>query len=84
MFENCRHIRDDQVLSERNPITVRSITLQTALSGLSRIVTVNSDVGIIDEFRINNGTVSERFRQKTVRNRQDLDAIWTQSAEKQL
>ena len=86
-LENCRHIRDDQVLSERNPITVRSIALQTALSGLSRIVLCNcrdSDVGIIDEFRINNGTVSERFRQKTVRNRQDLDAIWTQSAEKQL
>ena len=86
-LENSRHIRDDQVLTERNPITVRSIALQTALSGLSRIVFCNcrdSDVGIIDEFRINNGTVSERFRQKTVRNRQDLDAIWTQSAEKQL
>ena len=85
-FENCKQLRDYQVLSERNPITVRSIALQTALSGLSRIVFCNcldSDVGIIDEFRINNGTVSERFRQKTVRSRQDLDAIWTQSAEKQ-
>ena len=77
-FENCRHTRDDQVLSERNPITVRSIALQTALSGLSRIAFCNcrdSDVGIIDEFCINNGTVPERFRQK----RFAIDKIWMQS-----
>ena len=77
-FKNCWHTRNDQVLSERNPITVRSIALQTALSGLSRIVFCNcrdSDVGIIDEFRINNGTVSERFRQK----RFAIDKIWMQS-----
>ena len=77
-FEICRHTRDDQVLSERNPITVRSIALQTALSGLSRIVFCNcrdSDVGIIDEFRVNNGTVPERFRQQ----RFTIDKIWMQS-----
>ena len=48
-----------------SPITVRSIALQTALSGLSRIVFCNcrdSDVGFIDEFRINNGTVSDPSR----------------------
>ena len=32
-------------------------------------------MGIIDEFRINNGTVSERFRQK----RFAIDKIWMQS-----
>ena len=66
-LENCRHTRDDQVLSERNPITVRSIALQTALSGVSRVAFYNcrdSDVGIIDKFRINNETVPERFRKK--------------------
>ena len=50
-FKNCRHTRYDQVLSERNPITVRSIALQTVLSGLSCIVFCNclyTDVGIID------------------------------------
>ena len=77
-FENCQHTWDDQVLSERNPITVRSIALQTALAGLSRMVFCNCrdcDVGIIDEFRINNGTVPERFRQK----RFSIDKIWMQS-----
>ena len=57
---------------------VRSIALQTALSGLSRIAFCNcrdSDVGIIDEFRINNRTVPERFRQR----RFAIDKIWMQS-----
>ena len=65
-------------LSERNPITFCCTALQTALSGLSRIVFCNcrdSDVGIIAEFRINYGTVPERIRQR----RFAFGKIWTQS-----
>ena len=65
-------------LSERNPITVCYAALQTALSGLSRIVFCNcrdSDVGIIAEFRINYGTIPERIRQR----RFAFGKIWTQS-----
>ena len=66
-------------LSERNPITFCCTALQTALSGLSRIVFCNcwdSDVGIIAEFCINYGTVPERIRQR----RFAFGKIWTQSA----
>ena len=65
-------------LSERSPITFCCTALQTALSGLSRIVFCNcrdSDVGIIAEFRINYGTVPERIRQR----RFAFGKIWTQS-----
>ena len=63
----CRHIRYDKVLPERNHITVRCTALQTALFGLIRIVFCicrDSDECSIDECRINNRTVSERFRQR--------------------
>ena len=56
-----------RTLSERNPFTVWWTALQTALSGLSRIVFCNCldyDVGIIAEIRINYGTVPERIRQR--------------------
>ena len=65
---NCCHIRYTVEHSLQLPIL-----LQTALSGLSRIVfgdCRDSDVGIIAEFHINYGTVPERIRQ-----RQDLDLI---------
>ena len=65
-------------LSERKPIIVCCTALQTALSGLGRIVFCNcrdSDVGIIAEFRINYATVPERIRQR----RFAFGKVWTQS-----
>ena len=64
-------------LSECNPITFCCTALQTALSGLSRIVLCNCrdyDVAIIAECRINNWTVPERIQQR----RFAFGKIWTQ------
>ena len=67
-----------QTQSERSSITVCYTALQTALSRLSRIVffyCLDSDMGIIAEFCINNETVSFRIRQR----RFAFGKIWTQS-----